>query len=377
MRVAVVTESFLPHVNGVSNSVLRVLEHLSSGGHQAMVFAPESDGLPREYADFPVKGVPAIPIHNILSTGIPLALPSKKLAYKLEGFAPDILHLASPFILGQYGAKVARKLSIPSLSIYQTDLAGFADHYGLNVAHQTLRKMVARIHSKTDRTLAPSRAAIADLQEMGVENVHLWRRGVNAELFHPAKRNKNLHSLWSAYGERLVVGYVGRLANEKRIHDLKFLDRDPSIQLVIVGDGPAREKLRNELPHAHFLGFQSGENLAEIYASLDLFIHPGPNETFCQAVQEALASGVPAIVPKTGGPADLVTHGQTGYVINTHRPDDLEAAVLHFKLRNDRLIMRRTARESVESRTWRSINNQLIGHYEELITINAQRGVVA
>jgi phosphatidylinositol alpha 1,6-mannosyltransferase len=212
---------------------------------------------------------------------------------------------------------------------------------------------------------------------MGVENVHLWRRGVNAELFHPAKRNKNLHSLWSAYGERLVVGYVGRLDNEKRIHDLKFLDRDPSIQLVIVGDGPAREKLRNELPHAHFLGFQSGENLAEIYASLDLFIHPGPNETFCQAVQEALASGVPAIVPKTGGPADLVTHGQTGYVINTHRPDDLEAAVLHFKLRNDRLIMRRTARESVESRTWRSINNQLIGHYEELITINAQRGVVA
>ena len=377
MRVALVTESFLPHVNGVSNSVLRVLEHLAGGGHQAMVFAPESEGLPREYSGFPVKGVPAIPVHNLLSTGIPLALPSKKLAYRLDGFNPDVVHLASPFMLGQYGAKVARKLFIPSLSIYQTDLAGFADHYGLNVAHQSLRKMVAKIHSKTDRTLAPSRSAIADLEEMGVANVHLWRRGVNTELFNPERRNARLHSLWSAGGERLVIGYVGRLANEKRIHDLKFLDKDSRIQLVVVGDGPARERLRRELPHALFLGFQTGEKLAETYASLDLFIHPGPNETFCQAVQEALASGVPAIVPKTGGPADLVSHGETGYIINTHRPDDLEASVIHFMLRNDKPAMKAAARRSVEGRTWSFINSQLMNHYQELIETNVAKGDVA
>ena len=175
----------------------------------------------------------------------------------------------------------------------------------------------------------------------------------------------------------MVIGYVGRLANEKRIHDLKFLDKDSRIQLVVVGDGPARERLRRELPHALFLGFQTGEKLAETYASLDLFIHPGPNETFCQAVQEALASGVPAIVPKTGGPADLVSHGETGYIINTHRPDDLEASVIHFMLRNDKPAMKAAARRSVEGRTWSFINSQLMNHYQELIETNVAKGDVA
>ena len=116
------------------------------------------------------------------------------------------------------------------------------------------------------------------------------------------------------------------------------------------------------------MGHKSGEDLAEIYASLDLFIHPGPNETFCQAVQEALSSGVPCIVPTTGGPADLVRHGVTGYVINTHRPDELESAVLHFQLRNDKAEMAVNARESVQRRTWPIINSQLLGHYNELIS---------
>ena len=366
MRVAIVTESFLPQVNGVTNSVLRVLEFLESQGHQAMVIAPESDGGPREYHGARIKRVPALPLHSILPIGLPVAVPSRKLEYLLDGFAPDVLHLASPFALGAYSARIARRLGLPSLSIYQTDLAGFAKHYGMNIAHSSLRKIVGKIHTSTDRTLAPSTSACTDLRSQGVPNVHLWRRGVNTSLFHPSKRDELLRHSWGA-PNKLIVGYVGRLANEKRISDILFLDRDPRIQLVIVGDGPAREKLQRELPDAIFTGFKSGEDLGAAYASFDLFVHPGPNETFCQAVQEALSSGTPCIVPITGGPADLVTTGATGYIIDTSNPQQLLASVNDFLARSDRVEMSEMARDSVVTRTWNSINHQLLGHYNAVV----------
>lgn len=367
MRVAIVTESFLPQVNGVTNSVLRVLEFLASEGHQALVIAPESDGGPREYAGHRIKRVPALPLQSILPIGLPIAVPTRKLEYLIDGFSPDILHLASPFALGAYSARIARKLNIPALSVYQTDLAGFARHYGFTAAHASLRKIVGKIHTNTSRTLAPSSAACADLRDCGVDNVHLWRRGVDTSLFHPDSRSTALRESWGA-PTQLIVGYIGRLANEKRVHDLAVLDRDPRIQLVIVGDGPAREKLEGELPNARFTGSKSGAELAQAYASFDLFIHPGPNETFCQSVQEALASGTPCIVPTTGGPADLISNGSTGYIINTSDPIALAGAVEHFMSRSDHEDMRTMARDSVSERTWARINGQLLGHYESLIT---------
>ena len=367
MRVAIVTESFLPQINGVTNSVLRILEFLEGQGHQAMVIAPESDGGPTEYHGARIKRVPALPLHSLLPIGLPVAVPSRKLEYLIDGFAPDVMHLASPFALGGYSARIARRLGLPSLSIYQTDLAGFARHYGLNIAHSSLRKIVGKIHTSTNRTLAPSSAACSDLREQGVPNVHLWRRGVNTALFHPTKRDKTFRHAWGA-DRKLIVGYVGRLANEKRISDLAILDRDPRIQLVIVGDGPAREKLQRELPDALFTGFKSGEELGAAYASFDLFIHPGPNETFCQSVQEALSSGTPCIVPTTGGPADLVTTGATGYVIDMSDPQQLIASVEHFMQRSDRNEMSLMARDSVETRTWSAINQQLISHYNAVIS---------
>ena len=376
MKVAVVTESFLPQVNGVTNSVLRILETLSATGHEAMVIAPEGEGVPNEYSGFRVKTIPSIPIQNLLPVGLPLALPTRKLEYLFDGYAPDLIHLASPFALGSFSAKLGKKMGIPTLSVYQTDLAGFASHYGLTIANSSLRKIVGKIHSNTDRTLAPSRWACNELREQGVENVYLWRRGVKTQLFRPDAKNAEIYKKWSSNGRKLVVGYVGRLANEKRIYDLRFLARDSNIQVVITGDGPAREKLERQMPNAIFTGFKSGEELAEIYASLDLFIHPGPNETFCQSVQEALASGTPCIVPPTGGPSDLVTHGITGYVINIHRPDELEAAVLHYRLRSDKEEMSFNARTSVESRTWEKVNAQLMNHYTE-ITSRKVEGSVA
>jgi len=370
MRIAIVTESFLPTVNGVTNSVLRILEHLSKEGHVATVIAPENSQGANDYQGHVITRVPAVPLQSISRVGLPLGIPSRKLETAISRFQPDLVHLASPFLLGGAAARIARKMDIPCLSVYQTDLAGFAKHYGFSAAQSGLQKLIGKIHRTSDRTLAPSYSAISELHDVGVTNTQLWRRGVNTSLFTPISRDLDLRQKWfshSAGVAKILVGYVGRIANEKRLVDLKVLDQNPEYQLIITGDGPARSRVERELPNAIFTGYQSGTDLAKIYASLDIFVHPGPHETFCQSVQEALASGVPCIVPKTGGPAELVINGETGFIIDTSNPESLLNTLVRFAARNDRNEMSKSARESVSQRTWTNIISELMGHYSELI----------
>jgi phosphatidylinositol alpha 1,6-mannosyltransferase len=370
LRVVIVTESFLPQINGVTNSVLRVLEYLRSQGHDALVIAPESAGGVNEYAGFRVKRVPSFEMKGML----PVGFPHKTLEPLIDGFSPDVIHLASPFFLGNYAARIAERLEIPTLSIYQTDVAGFARHYGLTIAHDSLKKWVARIHTRTTRTLAPSNWSCEDLKKSGVNNVHLWQRGVDSVKFSPDKRDINLRcELLGTRPDRKLVGYVGRLANEKRIDDLAVLDKRDDIQLVIVGDGPARMRLERELPNAKFVGYQGGEDLARYYASLDIFIHTGKHETFCQSIQEALASGVPVIAPNSGGPTDLVKHGWTGFLIDTSNSYSLTHSVNQILHSSEHRLMSERARESVIHRSWEDVNSQLISHYKDLVLSQSQQ----
>jgi phosphatidylinositol alpha 1,6-mannosyltransferase len=374
LRIAVVTEAFLPQVNGVTNSVLRLLEYCRAEGHEVLVIAPESLGAPKEYVGYKIKHVPSISMKKL----IPMGVPQKSLEPLLEGFDPDVIHLASPIFLGHYVTKIARRMNIPTVSVYQTDIAGFARHYKLTIAHSTLKKWVARIHSSTDLTLAPSEWACRDLAESGVGNVRLWKRGVDLVRFDPAKRDEELRAQLVGNSKKTIIGYVGRLANEKRIDDLEILDAQDEIQLVIVGDGPAAEKFKKVLPRAIFVGYQSGEELARYVASFDLFVHTGKHETFCQGIQEALASGVPVIGPNTGGPVDLIAHGKTGLLINTSEPSELLAAADYLITHSDIEAMRRAARESVSHRSWDYINAQLMRHYRRTIMkVQSRKELVA
>ena len=374
MRIAVVTEAFLPQVNGVTNSVLRLLEFCKAQGHDVLIIAPESEGAPSEYLGYKIKHVPSISMKKL----IPMAVPKKYLEPLLEGFAPDVIHLASPIFLGHYVARIARKMGIPTVSVYQTDIAGFARHYGLTIAHNTLKKWVSRIHQATDITLAPSKWACRDLEQSGVKNVRLWKRGVDLVNFTPSRRDESLRSNIAGGKKKLIIGYVGRIANEKRIDDLKILNQQGDIQLVIVGDGPAAPRIKRELPGARFVGYQSGTELARYVASFDIFVHTGKHETFCQGIQEALASGVPVIGPDTGGPVDLIEHGITGLLIDTADAHELLAAVATLRNHSSFDLMQLAARRSVEHRTWDYINSQLISHYQDAIDqVSRERGLVA
>lgn len=362
LRIAIVTESFLPEINGVTNSVLRVLEEAARLGHQVMVIAPESQSgdAPDEYAGFPIKRVPSLTVKGML----PLGLPQRRIEPLIEGFNPDVIHLASPFFLGYYVAKIAERLSIPTVSIYQTDVAGFARHYGMTLAHGSITKWIAKIHIRTTRTLAPSSWSCEALAESGVENVHLWQRGINSERFNPSKRSEDLRNELRRGSSKTLVGYVGRLANEKRLEDLKVLDSRQDLQLVLVGDGPARAKLERELPNAIFVGYQSGDALATYYASFDIFVHTGRDETFCQSIQEALASGIPVVAPNSGGPLDLIAHGKTGFLIDTTDAAALDRSVSALIAMGD---LAQTTRGSVISRTWPKVIAELFAHYNEVI----------
>ena len=207
------------------------------------------------------------------------------------------------------------------------------------------------------------------LTEHGVPRVHRWARGVDTELFAPHRADLRLKSLLAPNGE-LLVGYVGRLAPEKHVHRLATLNGLPGVRVVVVGEGPEEENLRRLLPDAAFLGFRTGTELATAYASLDVFVHPGPYETFCQAAQEALASGLPVLAPDAGGPRDLVAHDGTGYLLEPYDDNRFAGELWSYvELLRERGLRRRlgaAARESVLGRTWSAVCDELLGHYGQV-----------
>jgi len=363
VRVAIVAECFLPEVNGVTSSVLRVVEHLERHGHQVLVVAP-GDG-PSSYRSAPVERVPAfsLPLYRSLS----VALPSRKIQSILRAFDPDVVHLAAPAVLGAAGARAARVLDVPVVAIYQTDLAGFARRYGFGSASPAIWRWLQWVHQQADLTLAPSTLAAWELTGHGISPVKLWARGVDLDRFNPSHRSSALRSRLVPDGD-VLVGYVGRLAKEKQVHLLAGLQPVPGCQLVVVGDGPARKLLERVVPHATFLGHLNGDALSRALASLDVFVHTGSDETFCQCIQEALASGVPVVAPASGGPLDLVRHGENGWLYPPAKPqllagavDALVASPLLRRAMGDR------ARSSVARRTWEALGHELVGHYRSVI----------
>ena len=359
----VVTESFLPTVNGVTGSVLRVLDHLRREAHAALVVAPENG--PDDYDGTPVVRVPAVSLPG--RPVPPVGLPTRRLQQVMEEFAPDVVHLASPLVLGAGGLAAARRLGVPNVAVYQTDVAGFAHAYGAGATARAARRWTCRLHRHADRTLAPSAAAADALVAAGVGRVHRWGRGVDAAQFAPCRRDAVLRARLAPRGE-LLVGYVGRLAPEKQVERLAVLSGLDGVRLVVVGDGPARGDLQQRLPDAAFLGMLAGEELAAAYASLDVFVHTGPFETFGQTVQEAMATGLPVVAPDAGGPRDLVDHGRTGYLVPPDTPRALRAAVT--ELRDDLVLRRsfgRAGRRAVRGRDWTTVCDELLGHYRAVV----------
>lgn len=371
VRIAIVAESFLPQTNGVTVTLLRLLEFLQARGDDVLVLAPapaRRASVDSAYAGASVRRFRAVPMPGYREFRVSTPRVST-LQDHLRYFAPDVVHLAAPFLLGWQAIGAAQRLDLPTVAVYQTEVPSYARRYHAGALEPLLWKRVIGIHSRATLSLAPSSFASAQLTDRGVHRVAVWPHGVDRTRFSPVHRSEQRRT-GLAPGGQTIVGYVGRLAREKQVEDLRVLGSLPGVQLVIVGDGPRRDQLRRALPGARFTGHLTGPDLSAMIASLDVFVHTGEMDTFAQTIQEAQASGVPTVAPARGGPMDLIAEGDTGYL---YRPGDLPALRrVVARLSQDpqhRERLGERARASTARRTWDAVNAQAPLHYARAVEL--------
>jgi glycosyltransferase involved in cell wall biosynthesis len=243
----------------------------------------------------------------------------------MDAFAPDIVHVATPSLLGDYALKTAKRLGIPVISIYHTHFVSYVDYYVnklpflLGFTRQKVREILKSFYNRCDIVYVPSVSIMRELQADGVspDIMKLWERGIDRNLFSPKKRNPQLAESLTGNGNPCIL-FASRLVWEKNLQTLidlyKLTERQcPEYGIVVVGDGVARKAVEKQMPKAVFLGFVGHERLAEIYASADVFFFPSVSETFGNVVLEAMASGLPCVIADSGGSRDFIENGENGF----------------------------------------------------------------
>ncbi len=366
MRIAIVTESFLPRSDGVVRGLLEMLSYLREHGHDALVVA--SGPGPCEHLGFQVVRAAGLPFPFYSDLTLSPFCPG--MARLFRAWRPQIIHLASPFVLGAAGCRIGRRLGLPVAAHYQTNVAGYARHVGLGAFASLAARRIRSLHNDCLVNYAPTAGQRLALIADGVRNVRVLGRGVDSQLFNPGRRSPAVRRSLLEPGEDCMFLYVGRLSSEKNIESLApMIAAVPAARLVVIGDGPKRAKLEAHfrgLP-VTFLGARYGVELATLYASADVFSFPSLTETFGQVVQEAMASGLAVLAYRAGGVQDLFRHGIEGYLCVAG--DGVLWNQMARLLADDRPLRARLgarARQATLSRTWEAIFSRLLEDYEQL-----------
>ncbi len=350
MRIALVTESFYPAVDGTTTTVKNVVDRLVDTGHDVLLVAP-APGLTTYRGARVVRSATALTA---------LRKPGREIRDALTDFAPDLVHVTSPGLLGRKALKHARSLGIPTLTTQLSAIAEASDYWRAKVA------------DRSDALLVSCSWMLAQLQEQGLA-AQLWAPGVDLNAFGPQLRDQRLHDTWSrsrqGQSDRVVVGYVGDLRRGRDVQRLPEVGAVPGVRLVVTGNGPQRSWLRLHAPGARLLSTPNRSELAIALASLDLLVHPGTVETNCHTLREAAASGVPVIAPATGGALDVVRPEVTGLLYDPASYFGLRDAVTRLAV--DEALRRRLglqARSAIEGRPWTLAADELIHqHYRPLV----------
>ena len=375
MRIGIITETFLPKVDGIANTLCHVLTHLAARPeHSALMLAPA--GAPDHFANTRVIGLPAA--HFPFYPELKLASPFANIGAHFDAYKPDVIHVVNPVSLGIAGLRYARRNNIPVVASYQTDIPGFVTRWGYGFLSKPLYAYLRWIHSQADLNIAPSRATRDELAAHGFKHLNIWGRGVDCARFNPSRRSDEWRArLTAGHPSAPLLMFTGRVAREKRIDWLRaVLDAIPQARLAIIGDGPARpelEQLFND-GRAVFTGFLGGVDLACAYAAADVFVFPSANETFGNVLLEAMASGLPVVAAASGGPLDVVQHGRTGLFFAPEDKRAMTAAVQN--LLTDSGLARQlslNARAEATGRSWEARIGELLAFYESAITAACAR----
>jgi phosphatidylinositol alpha 1,6-mannosyltransferase len=376
MRIAYFTESLLPLVDGVSVTLAHLFDDMEERGIDFRVYSPFVPDPEIPWAHR-VRKLPSFSFP--LYTDYRLSLPwGRRLARELDAWQPDVVHLVSPTPAAGWARRYAKRRRIPLLATFHTHFVSYFRYYGFGLLERLGWWLLRRFYRPCRLIYTPSGAIAEELRAHGIGPVRIWSRGIETDRFSPEWRDPRLRSSVGASAKRPLLLMVSRLVKEKDLLDLPPMvrllrERGVPFRLGLVGDGPLRGQLEAALPDAVFAGHQSGEALSRWYASGDVFVFPSTTETFGNVVQEALASGVPAVVVDRGGPQTVIEPGRTGLVARSNNPEDLAdkvARLLRDAALRDR--MARAAREQMLGRSWPRVNDALIVGYRELTETTTQ-----
>ena len=374
IKISVVTETYPPDVNGVAHTLSKIVDGLVDRGHAITLIRPRhsKDETPHQNQGFQeklVKGLP-IPFYKHLKMG----LPSKRELIRLWSFdRPDIVHIATEGPLGWSALQAAKKLRLPVSTDFRTNFHAYSTHYKIGWLSSAILAYLKKFHNSASLTLVTTRQLQNELSGYGFINLKIIPRGIDTHQFNPRKRNLELRKAWGANEATKVLIYVGRLAAEKNLttifdayHSAKRIE--PNTKLVLVGDGPLRDELMTEHPEVIFPGFQKGRELAEHYASGDIFLFASQTETFGNVTLEAMASGLAVVAYPLAAAAELIQSGHNGMLA-------MDQGGLYFEMAVQALINQPMLVEKIklnaanvgENYSWESILNQTESSFIDII----------
>lgn len=368
LKIAVVTETFPPEVNGVAMTIDVMVRALIERGHGIEVIRPEQlgDKHPRtraRHAEVLVKGMP-IPGYSSLRMGMPAP---RLLTQRWRALRPDVVQLVTEGPLGFSAMLAARKLGIPVASEYRTNFNAYAQHYGKAWLNGPITRYLRYLHNATAVTMVPTGEMAESLRSKGFLRVEIVTRGVDTLLFNPAQRSEVLRRTWGAPPDAPVVLHVGRLAAEKNL-DLLFeafaaiQQSAPNARLILVGDGPDRARLSRRYPGHFFAGIQRGHSLAAHYASADIFLYPSLTETFGNVTLEAMASGLAVVAFNYAGARDHIRHDVNGLLARYGDHAQFKELATELSSAPQRIArLARAARAAAAKADWTRVIDRLEG----------------
>ena len=370
LRIAMVTETYLPEINGVAMTIGHIVAGLQARGHTVQLVRPRQsrDEQPAKgplFEEILQQGVP-IPRYDVLKIG----MPAKQALMRLwAAHRPDIVHVVTEGPLGWSALAAAAKLELPVVTDFHTNFHSYSEHYGIGWLKKPITAYLRHFHNKAQRTFVPTSTLLDELSALGLRNMQVVARGVDTRLFNPARRSAALRKQWGAGDNDLVVMCVGRLAPEKNIplvlqaHAAMRVVR-PSSRLVLVGDGPERARLERECPGAVFTGVRTGEDLAAHYASADVFLFPSTTETYGNVTIEAMASGLAVVAYDYAAAREHVRHNSNGLIAPFDASEDFIKLALALATDTPRIrALGAAARKTCERIDW----SKIVAEFEQTL----------
>jgi glycosyltransferase involved in cell wall biosynthesis len=368
VRIAIVTETWLPSINGVVTRLVATVRELRARGHEVLVVCPTVDGPPHA-AGCPegtiVRPVPSVGLPFIYG-GMPWGLPLPRVLKALDHFRPDVVHAVCPFLLGWAGVLFARTRGKPLVCSYHTHIARYARFYHFGFAERPVWAVVRKLHQQAHVNLTVSEASRLELEGQGVPHVAIWRGGADLELFRPERADTAMRErLTGGHPERRICLYVGRLAAEKALDALLPLAAPGGdCHVALVGDGPARADLAHIFrgSQATLTGTMAGTELASAFASADVFTFPSTTDTLGLVLLEAMASGLPVVAARTRGAEELISRAPAGSLFDLGDSRQLTESVDRWlQAPLDHHALAAAAREQIGG--WRLSTDDLLSHY--------------